>query len=65
MLVDPCNFCADYPYHCAGLCRDKMKYINEVNEETPVISKSKRKRVFDNSINKNGIRREQRRWAPN
>lgn len=58
--MDPCKNCADYPYQCRGICKDKMLHINEVNEETPIVKKEvyKPKRVFDNSVTKNGIRRD-------
>lgn len=58
-INDPCLICADYPHHCRGLCIDKMKYFNEVDEDVPVIRghKQKKKRVFSNKYNKNGIRR--------
>lgn len=55
-MNDPCKICADYPHHCRGICIAKSMYINEVEEDTPIIKRPK-KRVFDNSINKNGIRR--------
>ena len=56
---DPCMFCSDYPHHCMGLCSAKMKYINEVDEDTKIVKRQpwKKKKVFSNQYNKNGIRR--------
>ena len=60
-MNDPCRYCADYPHYCRGLCKDKMKYINEIDENVPVIKEIKvsnpPKKV---DYNKNGIRRETR-----
>lgn len=53
--MDPCKMCCDYPYWCRGICIDKTRYINEMDEDVPVIAGIKRV-VID--INKNGIRRE-------
>lgn len=65
-MTGPCVFCADYPHHCAGLCSAKMAYINEVEEDIPVIRKENKLRensfTYRNGkkydINKNGIQRE-------
>ena len=58
-INNPCLTCADYPHHCRGLCRDKMKYMNEIDEDIPVIKECKQKKrsKFTNKYNKNGIRR--------
>lgn len=58
-INNPCLTCADHPHHCRGFCRDKMKYMNETDEDIPVIRghKQKKRRVFSNKYNKNGIRR--------
>lgn len=56
-IYNPCPSCSDYPIHCRGLCVDKMKYINEVDEEVQVVRKQRNKRTFSNEYNKNGIRR--------
>lgn len=57
-MIDPCLICADRPHHCRGLCIDKMKYVNEVDEDVLVIRWHKqKKRRFSNKYNKNGIRR--------
>lgn len=69
-MDNPCIICADYPNYCRGICKDKMQYINEVDEDVPVISNSTKKRnkksigtVFYMNgkayeYNKNGIPRE-------
>lgn len=66
--MDPCKYCGDYPHHCAGICPSKAKYINEANEDTPIIRKHKFGKQKGSSTfykdgkayvyNKNGIRRE-------
>lgn len=65
-MENPCIICADYPNYCRGICKDKMQYINEVNEDVPVVRKNKRKKrgrvgvFFKNGkyeYNKNGIPR--------
>lgn len=56
-IYNPCPLCSDYPVHCRGLCTDKMKYINEVDEEVKVVREQRNKRTFSNEYNKNGIRR--------
>lgn len=41
-------------------CKAKQYYIDEVDWDTPIVRKQStipKKRVFDNSYNKNGIRR--------
>lgn len=73
--MDPCNYCGDYPHHCRGICIAKQMYINEMDEDVPVIRKYKRLKknsaigtVFYRDgkcyeYNKNGIRREvPNRW---
>ena len=68
-MDNPCIICADYPNYCRGICKDKMQYINEVDEDVPVVRKNKRRKksrtvgvFFKNGkvyeYNKNGIRRE-------
>lgn len=70
----PCKYCSEYPHHCAyqNGCPDKARYINEVNENTPIVSRSTHRRNTpkkkENGIflkngkayvyNKNGIRKE-------
>lgn len=67
----PCKYCGDYPHHCAykNGCPVKARYINEVDEDVPVVRKNDRKKngtigaVFYKDgkryeYNKNGIRRE-------
>ena len=56
-MIDPCKMCYLYPYDCPSMCTSKMKYVNEVDEDVPVIRKQKKKKVFSNEYNKNGIRR--------
>lgn len=56
-IYNPCTLCSDYPIHCRGLCVDKMKYINEVDEDVQIVRKQRNKRTFSNEYNKNGIRR--------
>lgn len=53
-MDDPCRWCCDYPHWCRGRCKEKDKYINEVDEDVPVVAV--RRVIID--INKNGIRRE-------
>lgn len=57
--TDPCKFCSDYPHHYLGICAQKMKYINQIDEDTEIVKRKlgKKKRVFSNDFNKNGIRR--------
>lgn len=59
MTNDPCRNCCDYPRECMKMCSVKKQYINEVDESTPLIKRQpwKKKRVFSNGFNKNGIRR--------
>lgn len=65
-ISNPCTFCADYPYQCRGLCKDKMEHMNEVDESTPVVKKQtepKKTHIFYEGTkayeyNKNGIKRE-------
>ena len=70
-MENPCIICADYPHHCAYKdgCPDKSRYINEVDEDVPVVRKNKHRKksrtvgvFFKNGkayeYNKNGIRRE-------
>lgn len=57
-MIDPCRMCYLYPHNCPTICITKMKYVNELDEDVPIIRKQKKKRVFDNNYNKNGIRRE-------
>lgn len=54
-MDDPCRWCCDYPYWCMGICKEKARYIQEVDEDVPVIRKFARVIV---DTNKNGIRRE-------
>ena len=56
-MIDPCTDCYKYPFNCDAMCESKRSYVNEVDENVPVIKKQKKKRVFDNTYNKNGIRR--------
>ena len=56
-IYNPCRFCHLYPRVCLKMCDSKKEYVNEVDEDVPVIKKQKKKRVFDNTYNKNGIRR--------
>lgn len=56
-MIDPCRMCYLYPHDCPTMCTSKMKYVSEVDEDVPIIRKQKKKRVFDNNYNKNGIRR--------
>ncbi|MBP3888564.1 MAG: hypothetical protein J6F30_13135 [Cellulosilyticum sp.] len=57
MSDDPCRWCSDYPYWCRGRCKEKDNYINEVDEDVPVVTATGRIGVIID-INKNGIRRE-------
>ena len=69
-IENPCDICSDYPHHCRGICIAKQMYLNEVDEDVPVIKRSKRKKkskiiasVFYKNgkayeYNKNGIMRE-------
>lgn len=68
-MENPCIICADYPHHCRGICIAKQMYINEVDEDVPVVSKNKHRNksktvgvFFKNGkayeYNKNGILRE-------
>ena len=69
-MGDPCRICTDYPHHCRGICIAKQMYINEVDEDVPVVRRNKRKKnrrvvatvFYENGrayeYNKNGIRRE-------
>lgn len=56
-IYDPCSLCDNYPHNCSNMCGDKLKYKNEADGDTPIIKKQRKKRVFDNNYNKNGIRR--------
>ena len=65
-MNDPCRYCADYPHYCRGLCKDKMKYINEVDENVQEVKNPKKTHIFYEGTkayeyNKNGIKREIRR----
>ena len=44
------------------MCSVKKQYINEFDESTPLIKRQpwKKKRVFSNEFNRNGIRRVSR-----
>lgn len=57
--MDPCTHCFAYPRECEKMCEDKRQYIREFDENTPLIKRQpwKKKRVFSNQYNKNGIRR--------
>ncbi|ADZ84489.1 hypothetical protein Clole_2790 [Cellulosilyticum lentocellum DSM 5427] len=57
--MDPCAYCFAYPRQCENMCEDKRQYINEFDEDTKVVKRQpwKKKRVFSNQYNKNGIRR--------
>lgn len=57
MSDDPCRWCSDYPYWCRSRCKEKDNYINEVDEDVPVVTATGRIGVIID-INKNGIRRE-------
>lgn len=57
IVDDPCRRCCDYPYWCRGICRDKARYINEIDEDVPVVTSTRKVRVIIDR-NKNGIRRE-------
>lgn len=56
-MIDPCIDCCKYPFNCDAMCESKIAYVNEADEDVPVIRKQKKKRIFDNTYNKNGIRR--------
>ena len=65
-MDNPCRYCADYPHYCRGLCKDKMKYINEIDGNVPVVENPKKTHIFREGTkayeyNKNGIKREIRR----
>lgn len=57
--MDPCRVCCDYPMQCIEMCPNKRQYISEFDEDTKVVKRQpwKKKRVFSNQYNKNGIRR--------
>lgn len=65
-MIDPCRFCYLYPHDCPTMCRDKMKYTNEVEEDVQIIRKVDKPdlshfwyehgRKYE--MGKNGIRRE-------
>ena len=64
-MIDPCKMCYLYPHDCPAMCTSKMKYVNEVGEDVPVIKKQKKNKshVFYEhgkkyELTKNGIRRE-------
>lgn len=57
MMIDPCKCCHKYPIECARMCETKREYADELDGDVPVITKQKKKKVFDNKYNKNGIRR--------
>lgn len=66
-MIDPCRMCYLYPYDCPTMngCKSKTDYLNEVDEDVPVIKKQKKSKshVFYErgkkyEYNKNGIRRE-------
>lgn len=63
--MDPCRYCYLYPHDCPTMCISKMKYVNEIDEDVPVIKKQKKSKshVFYEygkkyELTKNGIRRE-------
>lgn len=57
IVDDPCKWCCDYPYWGRGRCKEKDNYINEIDEDVPVIRRVGNVRVIIDR-NKNGIRRE-------
>lgn len=64
-MIDPCRMCYLYPHDCPTMCTSKMQYVNEVDEDVPVIRKQKKSKshVFHErgkkyELTKNGIRRE-------
>lgn len=66
-MNDPCRLCYLYPRNCPAMCTSKMKYVNEVDGDTPVVirnnKKNRKSHVFYErgkkyEYNKNGIRRE-------
>ncbi len=63
-MDNPCGLCAEYPFWCSGICKDKAKYLAEVDEDTQIVrkmeftKKKKGKLEADVDVNKNGIRRE-------
>lgn len=64
-MIDPCRMCYLYPDDCPTMCTSKMKYVNEVDEDVPVIRKQKKSKGHEfyergkkYEYNKNGIRRE-------
>ena len=64
-MVNPCRFCYLSPHDCPTMCTTKMKYVNEVDEDVPIIRKYKKSKshVFYErgkkyEWTKNGIRRE-------
>ena len=56
-IYDPCSFCHKYPRSCNDMCEAKREYADELDGDVPIIKRQKKKRVFDNKYNKNGIRR--------
>lgn len=66
-MNDPCRLCYLYPHDCPTMCTSKMKYVNEVDGDTPVVrrnnKKNRKSHVFYEcgkkyELTKNGIRRE-------
>lgn len=58
-IYDPCVLCDKYPHNCSNMCEPKMEYVNEVDEDVPIVRNSKhKKQSCGYEINKNGIRRE-------
>lgn len=55
-MIDPCKMCYLHPHDCPNRngCKSRLDYLKEVDKDIPIISK-KKKRVFDNNYNKNGI----------
>lgn len=66
-MNDPCRYCYLYPRNCPTIngCKSRIDYLNEVDEDVPVIRKQKKSKshVFYErgkkyELTKNGIRRE-------
>lgn len=58
-MIDPCRMCYLYPHDCPTRngCKSRTNYLKLNGVDVPVIKKQKKKKVFDNNYNKNGIRR--------
>ena len=60
-MIDPCSMCYLYPHDCftRNGCKSRTDYLklNGADENVPVVRRQKKKKVFSNEYNKNGIRR--------